>query len=183
MAIVPVTIYGDKVLKENTKIIEEIDDNLISDIKDMFDTMRNANGVGLAGNQIGLDKSVFVIDLTPVEGYEKFKPMVFINPEILEESYDKVIIEEGCLSLPYLRADVERAESIRVKYLDTDENEQILEADDYLARVILHEYDHLVGKMIPDRINTQQKKRLKKDILKIMRREIDVDYLITDKKG
>ncbi|PKL88252.1 MAG: peptide deformylase [Ignavibacteriae bacterium HGW-Ignavibacteriae-2] len=180
MAIIPITIYGDKILREKTKKVKQVDDEVIQNIRDMFETMRAAHGIGLAANQVGLNKSIFVIDLTPVEGYEESSPLVMINPVITAESDDSVIYEEGCLSLPNLRADVERAEAIEIKYLDTDEKEQIIEADDWMARVILHEYDHLIGKMIPDRVAQDIKKRLKGELTDIMNRNMDVDYPITD---
>jgi peptide deformylase len=181
MSILPVTVYGDKILKEKTKKVKNIDDRIITDIKNMFDTMRAASGVGLASNQVGLDKSIFVIDLSPVEDYEKFKPVAMINPEIIEESDETIIIEEGCLSLPNLKAEVERSEKIKVRYLDPDENEREIEADDFFARVILHEYDHLIGKMIPDRVSEDIKKKLRKELKKIMDRDVDIDYPITGK--
>lgn len=180
MAIIPITIYGDKILREKTKKVKQVDDEVIQNIRDMFETMRSAHGIGLAANQVGLNKSIFVIDLTPVEGYEESSPLVMINPVITAESDDSVIYEEGCLSLPNLRADVERAEAIEIKYLDTDEKEQIIEADDWMARVILHEYDHLIGKMIPDRVAQDIKKKLKGELTDIMNRNMDVDYPITD---
>ncbi len=182
MAIIPITVYGDKILREKTKTVKQIDGILIKNIKDMFDTMRNANGIGLAANQVGLNKSVFVVDLKEVEGYENFKPVVMINPKIAEVSDENVIIEEGCLSLPNLRAEVERPKKILVEYIDTDEKENSLEADDLFARVILHEYDHLIGKMIPDRVSSEMKKKLQEELLQIKNRDVKVDYLITSKE-
>lgn len=179
MAIIPITVYGDKILRQKAKPVKAVDDNLIEKIRNMFDTMRNANGIGLAANQIGFTESLFVVDLEGVEGYEKFKPMVFINPEIILKSDETQIMEEGCLSLPLLRAEVERPEKIKVRYLDTDENIKEIEADDLFARVILHEYDHLIGKMIPDRVKDEIKKQLQPDLEKITKREIKIDYPIT----
>jgi peptide deformylase len=181
MAIIPIRIYGDKILKDKAKTVKKIDDDIIVKVKNMFDSMRNANGIGLAANQIGYDESIFVIDVTPVEGYEKVKPIAAINPKIILESDEKVFMEEGCLSLPNLRADVERAECIKIRFLDTDENEVELEVDDLYARVILHEYDHLLGKTIPDRVAYSVKKKLAKELRLITDREVDVDYPITEK--
>lgn len=181
MAIIPIQIYGDKILKEKAKPVKKVSDEIIVKIKNMFDTMRNANGIGLAANQIGYDESIFVIDLTMVEGYEKVKPIAAINPKIVLESDEKVFMEEGCLSLPNLRADVERAEKIKIKFIDTDENEVELEVDDLYARVILHEYDHLIGKTIPDRVAYGVKKKLVKELRLIIDRDVDIDYPITDK--
>ncbi|GBD89870.1 peptide deformylase [bacterium BMS3Abin04] len=181
MAILPITIYGDKILRVHTKPVPEVDDSLIETIQNMFTTMRKANGIGLAANQVGLNKKLFIVDVSPVEGYEKYKPVVMINPEILYQSDELTVMEEGCLSLPDLRADIERSEKIKVRYMNTDENVVEIEADDLFARVILHEYDHLIGKMIPDRVTEDLRKVLQKDLIKIMNREVDIDYPITQK--
>ena len=180
MAIVPITVYGDKILRQKAQPVKEVNDDIIRKIRNMFDSMRNANGIGLAANQVGYRESIFVLDLDGVEGYEKFKPTVLINPQILLYSDEKIIKEEGCLSLPYLHADVERSEMITIRYLDTDEKEVEMEAADLLARVMLHEYDHLIGKMIPDRVATDVKQKLTKELSGIMNREIDTDYPITE---
>ena len=181
MSLMPVTVYGDSILRETVKLISSVDDELIRNIQDMFETMRNANGIGLAANQVGLNKKMFIVDLKGVEGYEDFKPLVVINPEIIEYSDELIIMEEGCLSLPDLRADVERSEFIKIKYLDTDEEVQEFEAESWLARVILHEYDHLIGKMIPDRVEPRIKQKLQGDLIRIMKRDIEIDYQITER--
>lgn len=181
MDILPITVYGDKILREKAKPVEEVDGAVIRLIQNMYTTMRNAQGIGLAANQVASDKKIFVLDLSPMEGYEDFKPLVMINPEIIDESEEQVVIEEGCLSLPDLRADVERAEKIKVRFLNTDEKEVELEADGMFARVILHEYDHLMGKMIPDRVTPELRKKLQPLLKKIMNREIEADYPLTDK--
>lgn len=182
MAILPITIYGDEILKKQTNPVQQVDDKIVGLIRDMFETMRNASGVGLAANQVGVDKSIFVIDLKPVEGYEDSKPVVMINPEIILRSEEQVIYEEGCLSLPNLHAEVERPEIIKIKYLDTDEKEHEIEADEFFARVILHEYDHLLGKMIPDRVDKEIKASLKDDLILIKERKAVANYPITEKK-
>ncbi len=179
MAIIPITVYGDKILRQKTEPVKAVTDKLIVKIKNMFDTMRNANGIGLAANQVGYTESIFVVDLEGVEGYEKFKPVVMINPKIVLHSDEKVKREEGCLSLPNLRAEVERSKIIKVQYLNTDEEEIEVEADDLFARVILHEYDHLIGKMIPDRVSDEIKNKLQDELTKIKKREVDIDYPIT----
>jgi peptide deformylase len=177
----PISIYGDSILREVVKPVEKVDDELIEEIRSMFETMRNAFGIGLAANQVGLNKKFFIIDLKGMDGYEDFKPLVVINPEIIEYSDDKIVMEEGCLSLPTLRVDVERSEMIKIKYLDTDEEEQLIDVDSWLARVILHEYDHLIGKMIPDRVDPRLKDKLKGELISIMKRDVDVDYLMTSR--
>jgi len=128
-----------------------------------------------------LMESLFVIDLKEIEGYEDFKPVVMINPEIINESDEIVTIEEGCLSLPNLRAEVDRPEEVKIRFLSTDEQEEEIEADELFARVILHEYDHLIGKMIPDRVNEKIKKKLQKELKDISDRNVEVDYPITEK--
>ncbi len=180
MSIIPINVYGDQILKKKTNKVDAVDDELIKNIKDMFDTMRYANGIGLAGNQVGLDKSLFVIDLNGIEGYDNFNPVAMINPQILDESDEIVTIEEGCLSLPNLRADVDRAEAIKVKYLSPAEQEEVIDADNFFARVILHEYDHLIGKMIPDRVDENLRRKLQKELKNISKRKVDIDYPITE---
>jgi peptide deformylase len=181
MAILPITVFGDKILRQKTKNVAEVSDELIGKIRNMFDTMRNAKGIGLAANQVGFKDSLFVVDLKGIEGYDKFKPIVMINPKIVLESDEQTVMEEGCLSLPNLRVDVERPSIIKVKFIDTDEKEVEMEADDLFARVILHEYDHLIGKLIPDRVNENVKNTLKADLKKIKNREVEIDYEITMK--
>lgn len=181
MAILPIQLYGDRLLKEKAKKVKKVDDGLIIKIKNMFDTMRNANGIGLAANQVGYEESIFVIDISLAEGFEKVKPIVAINPQIILESDERIIMEEGCLSLPNIRADVERAEKIKIRFIDADENEVELEADDLYARVLLHEYDHLIGKTFPDRLAFLAKKRLQNELGLISDRDIDVDYPVTEK--
>ncbi len=181
MSLLPVTVYGDSILRETAKSISSVDDELIKNIQDMFETMRNANGIGLAANQVGLNKKMFIIDLKGVDGYDDFKPLVVINPKIVGYSDDLVTMEEGCLSLPDIRANVERSEFIKIKYLDTDEEVQEFEAESWLARVILHEYDHLIGKMIPDRVEPRIKQNLQSDLIRIMKRDIETDYQITER--
>ena len=180
MAIIPITIYGDKILRQKAQTVKAVSDEIIEKIGDMFETMRNANGLGLAANQVGFRESIFVLDLKGVEGYEKFKPLVMINPQIILESEEKITLEEGCLSLPTLHAEVERSEQIKVRFLNTDEKEVEIEAAEIFARVILHENDHLLGKMIPDRVSEEIRKMLKKDLKHIMDREINIHYPITE---
>jgi peptide deformylase len=181
MAILPITLYGDKILRNKSKKVEKVDDNLIELIRDMYETMHNANGIGLAANQVNSDKSLFLIDLSTMDEFKNHRPVTLINPEIVEVSEETAVFEEGCLSLPELKADVERPEIIRVKYLDTDENEQIIEVDDLFARVILHEYDHLIGKMIPDRVDAKLKKKLQDALVKISKRKMDFDYPVSER--
>lgn len=180
MSILPITIYGDKILRKKVDPITKIDDRTIELIKFMFDTMRNANGIGLAANQIGFNKSVFVIDISPVEGYEKYKPIAMINPRIVNRSEETEDFEEGCLSIPDVRADVIRPKEITIIYQDIDLTEQKIDAADLYARVMQHEYDHLKGVLFTDLLDEETKKQIKKMLSKIQKRKIDIDYPISD---
>src|SRR4030066_1631376 len=167
MSIVPITMCGDKILRKKAMKVSEIDDSIVGTIADMCETMRNANGVGLAANQIGLNKQIFVVDISPVEGYEKYKPIAMINPKIISRSDDNDSIEEGCLSIPELRAEVIRPKSVFVSFYDVNMKEHTIEADELFARVIQHEYDHLQGILFIDKIDDSVLKKLKKELHKI----------------
>jgi peptide deformylase len=154
--IYPITVYGHPVLRKETKEIEKDYPNLAQLIDDMFKTMYNAEGVGLAAPQIGLPIRVFVIDLEVLAekdpGYAGFKK-VFINPEIVEYSKETISKEEGCLSLPGINESVSRSVNIRIRYSNEQLEEREEEFSDYFARVIQHEYDHLEGKLFIDHIS------------------------------
>lgn len=180
MSILPITVYGDKILRKKVDLITKIDDRTIELIKFMFDTMHNANGVGLAANQIGVNKSVFVIDLSPVEGYEKYKPITMINPRIVNRSEDTEAVDEGCLSIPDIRAEVIRPKEITIIYQDIDLTEQKMDAADFFARVMQHEYDHLKGILFIDLVSEEVKKQIKKSLTKIQKRKIEIDYPISE---
>ncbi len=181
MTLLPITLYGDAILKKKAKKVHKVDDKLMTLIKNMFDTMHNANGMGLAANQVGSDKSVFIVDISSVKGHEKEKPRVFLNPVIVEESEEKIPFEEGCLSIPELRAEVVRPKGIKLIYQDLDLKERELTDDELLARVIQHEYDHLNGVFFVERIETDELKKLKKSLKKIQDRKIDIDYPVAPK--
>jgi len=176
--IIPIRVFGDKILRQKTKPIKDIDDNLINFIANMYKTMEQAHGIGLAANQVGLDKSVFIVDISHVEGYEKFTPITFINPTIKSFSDEISSFNEGCLSLPNLRGEVNRPKAIEIVYYDINMKEQKIEADDLLARVIQHEYDHLQGILFTDRLDKNLKEKIKPELLKIKRGEVEIDYEI-----
>lgn len=182
MSVLPVTIIGDKILDKKAVKVTEIDVETVKLVKNMFETMNKASGIGLAANQVGSSKSIFIIDMSKAEGYEEFKPMVFVNPKIVYYSKEKVEMEEGCLSVPNLRLTVERPERIKIRYNDMDMNLIELEADDFMARVIQHEYDHLQGVLFVKRIGDKERKELKGEIDMIKNREVKVDYKITKKE-
>ena len=144
MAIRNIRINGDDVLRKKCKVVTEITPRILKLIKDMAETMYEADGVGLAAPQVGILQRIFVIDV-----FDDYGLRVFINPEILEVSGTQ-IGEEGCLSVPGEAAEIERPNYVKVKALNEKGDEFILEATELLARAILHENDHLNGKLFID---------------------------------
>lgn len=145
MAIRNIRKKGDDVLRKKSKVVTELDKRTLTLIKDMVETMYEADGVGLAAPQVGILKRVFVIDVYDGEG-----PRVFINPEILDLKGSQVG-EEGCLSCPGEAEDVDRAMYVKVKAINEKGEEFILEAEELLARAIQHENDHLDGILFIDK--------------------------------
>ena len=146
MAVKKVVTYGHPALRAISKNIINFED-IRSLINDMFDTMYEFDGIGLAANQIGLNKRIFVVDLSHTEEYDS--PMVFINGHI-KKGQGSCIDSEGCLSLPEIRINVERYNSITYKYIDHNLKPRTEKFKGFLATVIQHENDHLNGKLITD---------------------------------
>ncbi|MEX0822896.1 MAG: peptide deformylase [Balneolaceae bacterium] len=187
MSILPIVTYNDPVLRRKAKPVEENSENLQSLIADMFETMYNSSGVGLAAPQIGKSIQLFVMDTDAVteelDDEEDFGPIVIINPEIVSTGSEKVKMEEGCLSIPDVRDDVLRPENVVVSYLDRDFEQQKLEASGWVSRVIQHEYDHLQGVLFLDYLS-RFKLRLHKSLLsKIEKGKLETDYPIASKKA
>ena len=185
--ILPIIAYGDPVLKKEADEIEDSYEGLKKLISNMFETMYNAKGVGLAAPQIGLSIRLFIVDGSPFaedEGADKdpkskniesFKK-VFINPIIESESGKEWSFGEGCLSIPNIREDVFRKEKILISYYD--ENWKLKEEtyDGYAARIIQHEYDHVEGILFTDHLSSLKKKLLKKRLNNISKGNTDVSY-------
>lgn len=178
--IYPIVAYGDPVLK---KVAKDFDKNEDTDIKklveDMFETMAEANGVGLAGPQVGLNKRIFVIDsslMLEEEDEETGIRQAFINAEIIEEDGEDWTFEEGCLSIPGIRGEVERPEKVLIKYYDEDWNEYTKEFEGMTARVIQHEYDHIEGILFTDYLSPIKKRLLKGKLDKISKGQVRHDY-------
>ena len=163
------------VLRKQTTPVKDVDENLIYFIERMFKTMDYANGIGLAAPQVNFDKSVAVIDISYHDEYKHIKPMVLINPVILETDGEDTM-EEGCLSIPNVRFKVTRPERIFFKYYDLDMKEIRMEADELLARVVQHETDHLNGKLFIDYLTATEKSKIKDDLKKIKKGDIEPDY-------
>jgi len=177
--ILPIYIYGQPVLR---KVAEDIDGNypnLKELIANMFETMDHADGVGLAGPQIGLPIRVVVIDLDVLSDefpeYKGFRK-AYINAHILEVSGEEESMEEGCLSLPGIHEKVNRGNKIHVKYLDEDlvEHDEIVEG--YLARVMQHEFDHLEGRMFIDHISPLRKQMIKGKLNAMLKGKAHCNY-------
>jgi peptide deformylase len=154
----PIITLPDPVLRQVSVPIERVDDELNRLIDDMFEAMYAAPGIGLAAVQVGIPKRLFVLD-TADEGEEK-RPMVFINPEIVSLGPEMRMFEEGCLSIPDFKVEIERPSTLKVRYRDRQGEQQELNADGLLATAIQHEHDHLEGKMIIDFLS-----RLKRDMV------------------
>ncbi len=177
--ILPITQYGDTVLRKLCTPIMADYPNLKELISNMFETMYNASGVGLAAPQIGLPIRLFVIDAEPLDeinlkGFKK----VFINAKMIEEKGDKWAYNEGCLSIPGIREDVNRKEQITMEYLDENFVKQTVSYNAKIARVIQHEYDHIEGKLFVDYLSPLKKEMLKGRLADITRGKAEVDYKV-----
>jgi peptide deformylase len=171
----PISTYGMKILRKITKPVENIDINVVELVNNMFFTMKNAEGIGLAAPQVNENLSIALIDLSPIEKYKEFKSVAMINPVIIEK-YGEVEIDEGCLSIPEIRGKIIRPEKILVKYIDLEEKEIELEADEMFARVIQHEIDHLKGILFTDYLSEEEKQKIKTKLSDIRKGKILTDY-------
>ena len=165
MAKLTILEFPDPRLRKKAAPVEVVDDELRRLIDDMFETMYEAPGIGLAATQVDVHKRFLVVDVS----VEKNEPHVLINPEILEKD-GTTVSEEGCLSVPGYYAEVNRAEHIRVRYLDREGNEQEMDAEGLLAICIQHEMDHLNGKLFVDYLSETKRQRLRKRLEKERRR-------------
>ncbi len=184
--IYPIVAYGDPVLRKEARDIVQGEIDVKKLAADMFETMYAASGVGLAAPQIGMDIRFFVVDGTPInEGAETEEDIdsslidfkkVFINAEILEEDGDEWAYEEGCLSIPGVRADVYRPEFVTIRYFDTDWVEHTETYEGLAARIIQHEYDHIDGILFTDHLTSLKKQMLKKKLTNITKGDVDIEY-------
>jgi peptide deformylase len=158
MAIYPIRIFGDPVLRLETKPIADIDSAVLTLAKDMIETMYDAPGVGLAANQIGIARRIAVFD-----AQDELGPRVMINPEVMETA-GEVELEEGCLSVPGYWWEITRPAFARVKALDLDGNEVEYAGDGLLGRVLQHETDHLLGGLLLDRLGRPERKKALRDL-------------------
>jgi peptide deformylase len=160
----PILQLPDPVLRRVSTPVVKIDDEIKKLIKDMFETMYDAPGIGLAAVQIGVAKRVVTIDAT--RGEDEKNPMVFINPEIISSSEDMDVKEEGCLSIAEFYEEVERPTAVTVRYIDEKGKTKEIEAEGLLARALQHEIDHLNGVLFIDHISKLKRDRVTKKFTK-----------------
>lgn len=177
----PIVVYGDPILRKRATDIPKDFPDLAAFIQDMFDTMYAAHGIGLAAPQIGKGVRLFVVDGTTLEDEEEdmtgFKK-IFINPQLLDETGNTWAFEEGCLSIPNIRENVSRPETVRIRYQDETWTTREEEYSGIKARIIQHEYDHLDGKLFIDYLTPLKKRMLKGKLTDISKGEVDTEYRI-----
>ncbi len=184
--ILPIYGYGEPVLRKVAENITPDYPNLKELIDNMFDTMYNAYGLGLAAPQIGLAIRLFVIDTEPLSDSENLTPAeveqlknfkeVFINATMLKEEGKEWAFNEGCLSIPEIREDVYRNEQITIEYFDQNFTKKTATFNGLIARVIQHEYDHIEGVLFTDKIALLKKALIKKKLQNIMEGKFRPDY-------
>ena len=183
--ILPVRAFGDPVLRKVCHDIDAQYPELNTLIENMFETMYAANGIGLAAPQIGLDIRLFCVDVSPLAEDEDYADIaeelktfkkVFINAQIIEESGEEWKFNEGCLSIPDVREDVKRKETIVIEYYDENFVKKTETYSDIRARVIQHEYDHIEGVLFTDHLSPLKKKLVKGKLSKITQGEVGVSY-------
>jgi len=182
----PIIAYGDKILRKVGENISPDYDGLEQLIADMKETMYNAFGVGLAAPQIGRAIRLFIVDTAPFSEdpdldeteseFLKNFDRIFINAQIIEETGDKWAFNEGCLSIPDIREDVLRQDTITIEYQDENFKNHKETLTGLAARVVQHEYDHIEGILFTDKVSSLKKRLLKKKLENISKGKIDVDY-------
>ncbi|MGS2723404.1 peptide deformylase [Porticoccus sp. GXU_MW_L64] len=165
MAILDILEFPDTRLRTKARPVVAVDDRIRQLVDDMFDTMYDANGIGLAATQVNVHERVVVMDLSE----ERDQPLVFINPEVEVLDGDTRDYDEGCLSVPGFYETVQRPENIRVKALDRDGNPYELEPDGLLAVCVQHELDHLDGKLFVDYLSPLKRQRIRAKLEKLQR--------------
>lgn len=184
--ILPIVGYGDPVLRKIGAEVTKDYPNLNETIANMYETMYNACGVGLAAPQVGLPIRLFIVDTEPFsdsdditkEEGEQLKGFkrTFINAKMIKEEGEEWVFNEGCLSIPDVREDVYRNSNITIEYYDEDFNKKTEEFDGLIARVIQHEYDHIEGVLFTDKISSLKKQLIKKKLQNIMEGKAHPDY-------
>ncbi len=179
--ILPIIAFGDPVLRKECEDVEEKEANWKTLVENMWETMYNARGVGLAAPQVGKAKRIFLVDSKQIEedldGEEGIK-QVFINAEIIEETGEEWSYNEGCLSIPHVREDVSRLDKIKIQFYDEAFNFHEREFKGVSARIIQHEYDHIEGVLFTDHLKPLKKRMLKKKLDDISKGKVQTDYVM-----
>lgn len=162
MTILSILCYPDPRLHTVAKPVAEVDDRIRKLVEDMFATMYDASGVGLAATQVDVHERVVVVDVSE----SRDQPFVLINPQLLWASEEKQLGDEGCLSVPGIYDGVERSTAIRVQALDEHGQERIIEAEGFKAICIQHEMDHLMGKVFVEYLSPLKRNRIKTKLVK-----------------
>ncbi|QNP58579.1 peptide deformylase [Paenacidovorax monticola] len=165
MAILPILCYPDPRLHKVAKPVEAVDTRIQTLVGNMLETMYDAHGIGLAATQVDVHERVVVIDVSE----ERDQPLVLINPEIVWASPEKVVGDEGCLSVPGIYDGVERSTAVHVRALDEKGQSRVIEADGLLAVCMQHEMDHLMGKVFVEYLSPLKRNRIKTKLLKQQR--------------
>ncbi|MEZ2740160.1 peptide deformylase [Comamonas jiangduensis] len=165
MALLPILCFPDPRLHKVAKPVEQVDDRIRQQIEDMFETMYDAQGIGLAATQVDFHERLIVIDVSQ----DRDQKLVLINPEILWASEEKQVGEEGCLSVPGIYDGVERSTSVKVRALDENGNSREIEAEGLLAICIQHEMDHLLGKVFVEYLSPLKRDRIKTKMIKMQK--------------
>lgn len=184
--ILPIVAYGDPILRKETENIEQDYPKLDEVLENMFETMYEARGIGLAAPQVNLPIRLFIVDATPFEDDEdlseeerkflaSFKK-VFINAQIIEEVGDEWAFNEGCLSIPDVREDVFRQPEIVMEYLDENFKKHKETFKGIVARIIQHEYDHIEGILFTDKLSPLKKRLIKSKLNNISKGKVNIDY-------
>jgi peptide deformylase len=165
MSLLSILCYPDPRLHTVAKPVQAVDARIRALAADMLETMYQANGIGLAATQVDVHERLIVIDVSE----QRDQPMVLINPEIVWASDDKVINDEGCLSVPGIYDGVERSSEVKVRALDAEGRERTIEAEGILAVCVQHEMDHLMGKVFVEYLSPLKRNRIKTKMLKARR--------------
>jgi peptide deformylase len=183
MAKLPIYNCFHPVLRKKTEEVKEIDQEIKDLVDNMFESMYHADGIGLAANQVGVSKSIVIIDTNAHDEPIKEPPVVMINPIILAHSEDEVDYQEGCLSVPKFFEKVVRPVQIELKYYDLNMKEHHVEASELMSRVMQHEIDHLNGKLFFEKLTPIRRTLSKNKLKKIQRGHTLPEYDMVDKNG
>lgn len=170
MTIYDILTLPNKILREKSEPIKNIDEEIKAILNNMAETMYDAPGIGLAAVQVGIKKRLIVMDCSREE--DKKELIKLINPEIISKSNEKSIYEEGCLSIPDFSEEVERFSTCVVEYIDINGKKQILECDDLMATCVQHEIDHLNGKLFIDHISRLKREKIIRKFIKLSKQKL-----------